>query len=340
MTLQLSRDHRVDIDTTLSRFLEMKESDREEIIRSIESGMFCVFGYGSLMGDPHADFDEEFAAFITGHRRDAAFSDRHFRGTPDKLGITMGLVPTQNPEDRVHGLVRVVRFQEADGSSNYVGRVRHSLRALFKRETSFNPIYEYQARTAKVFEGEVQAIKDRFGEVTGIVCGTNIEHPQYIGPAVETPDAKRLSKWQKAAIMATSIGSANTTTTRRTGMAYWRFALNDQYRYAEIYGVPPDPHIVELVQIANAFRSMLSVRMLDTLAIWEQRTLEERKDFDDLVFTVNREAFARVTNSEQIGKLYRQARRKMGRGDPLPADRLVILEQRMRELADEPNMTG
>jgi len=52
---------------------------------------FWVFGYGSLMWSPGFDFLERREAVLTGFRRAFALESVHYRGTPDRPGLVLGL---------------------------------------------------------------------------------------------------------------------------------------------------------------------------------------------------------------------------------------------------------
>ncbi len=60
------------------------------------TGGFRQFGYGSLIGDPSSENDKEYGGITKGWEKGAFCKDRHYRGTPDKLGVTMGALETED----------------------------------------------------------------------------------------------------------------------------------------------------------------------------------------------------------------------------------------------------
>lgn len=55
-----------------------------------------VFGYGSLMWNPGFPFLEAVPAVLDGHHRSFCIYSTHYRGTPDKPGLVLGLGPGGN----------------------------------------------------------------------------------------------------------------------------------------------------------------------------------------------------------------------------------------------------
>ena len=50
-----------------------------------------VFGYGSLMWDPGFDFLERWPALLRGYHRAFCIYSHHYRGTPARPGLVLGL---------------------------------------------------------------------------------------------------------------------------------------------------------------------------------------------------------------------------------------------------------
>ncbi len=78
---------------------------------------FWVFGYGSLMWNPGFVFEERQGAVLDGFHRAFCIYSRHYRGTPDKPGLVLGL--------NEGGACRGVAFRVADAR---VGEARSYLR--------------------------------------------------------------------------------------------------------------------------------------------------------------------------------------------------------------------
>ena len=55
------------------------------------SGDFWVFGYGSLMWNPGFAHEEAVKARLFGYHRALCIHSRHYRGTPERTGLVMGL---------------------------------------------------------------------------------------------------------------------------------------------------------------------------------------------------------------------------------------------------------
>lgn len=234
---ELTEEERAMIDGALSRYLHMDEADRSVLINDIElTGGFRQFGYGSLIGDPSSENDKEYGGVAPGWEKGAFCKDRHYRGTPENLGVTMGALPTEDGTGGLPGVIQEINAGSDDG--NFANRVLKNIKDFALRETSLNPIYEY-----KVIDVETK----RHGTVKGLVCAADPENPLYLGR-----DGETLTIEEKAAIIATSMGVPGASP-RNTGMAYWR----DHVKCCELGGFEPDENIQKLVGLAEVYRAQL-----------------------------------------------------------------------------------
>ncbi len=310
MSFQFQSSHRRAIHEALSRFLQIDEDTQHELIEAIEqTGYFCVFGYGSLIGDPHAGSDEQFLGIARGVKRDAVFSDRYYCGKPDRLGLTLGLAPTGNLDDKLYGLVHASHI----GASEAYNSLLDNIMALVRRETSFNPIYTY-----KIIDVEVA--DNRTGPVKAVACGTDEQHPQYVGPTVEDSRHGHLTFAEKAAVIADSYGHPGASV-RSTGLAYWRYILDCSYQI----GVEPEPHIRKLVAITNAFRTKLPPEAQERLSL-----LERSDNLDPRVYEVDEAAMA--VSPTDVADYLRRGRDRLGNKDPLSPKSFGILSKIMADL--------
>lgn len=78
---------------------------------------FWVFGYGSLMWNPGFVYEESQVAVLDGYHRAFCIYSRHYRGTPERPGLVLGL--------NAGGACRGVAFRVAD---DRVAEVRSYLR--------------------------------------------------------------------------------------------------------------------------------------------------------------------------------------------------------------------
>lgn len=236
---QLTDDERTSIDNALSRYLHMDEKNRSLLINDIElTGGFRVFGYGSLIGDPASENDTEYGGVAGGWEKGPFCKDRHYRGTPENLGVTMGALPTENGKGGLPGVIQEINSGE--DSTGFANRVLENIKDFALRETSLNPIYEY-----KVVDVETR----RNGSVKALICAADPSNPLYLGRDGEDGG---LTIEEKASIIATSRGVPGASP-RNTGMAYWR----DHVKCCELGGFEPDPKIQRLVALAEVYREQL-----------------------------------------------------------------------------------
>ncbi|MGE3623726.1 MAG: gamma-glutamylcyclotransferase [Bdellovibrionales bacterium] len=184
--LRLDPPHHRAIERSLKRYLDMDGANCRRLMRTIlETGSICTFGYGSLMRDPHAKPDTVYAGYVEGFERDMVHLDRHYRGTPRRLSLTMGVVPTQNPRQKLHGLLQVTRFDAGSSSEALARQIMDYIENLAWREVSLNPIYAYK----------IVDVKNRRGASFPAImcCPPDNKHPLYIytlAPPQRNPEAK------------------------------------------------------------------------------------------------------------------------------------------------------
>jgi cation transport protein ChaC len=121
---------------------------------------FWVFGYGSLMWKPGFAFLEARAALLSGYHRAFCIFSHHYRGTPSRPGLVLGLAPGGS----CRGLAFRVEGGEADGVRAY----------LDERELIG---YAYLAQTLPI-------CVDGGSEDAAVPAYTfvaDIAHPQYAG---------------------------------------------------------------------------------------------------------------------------------------------------------------
>jgi cation transport regulator ChaC len=304
------------IDDALSRYLEMDAVNRAALIEDMAAtGELRVFGYGSLMGNPHIPPELQYQGTVAGLRRDAIFYDRHYRGTPETMGVTLGVIPSLDPAERLNGLVLVTKIED---HGNFAAHALGSIRAFAKRETSFNPIYIYHLVDVEGPQGIVKAI----------ICGTSTDTPQYLGPTVEQGGFGYLKFDEKAFKIADSVGVIGAST-RNTGLSYWRYILDCTYKA----GLEPEPHIKKLVSMANTIRASDAYRKVTTaehIALLEQlEDTPERAAFDPRVFETDPSINVSVEN---LWSLIEWLPMKFRARDYLDHSRFEDICSRMREL--------
>jgi glutathione-specific gamma-glutamylcyclotransferase len=120
----------------------------DELIRSRELKIpagegFWVFGYGSLMWRPGFDYLEARSAMLRGHHRAFCVESTHYRGTPERPGLVLGL-------DR-GGACRGRVFRIAPAKAQRVARYLHERELI-------TPIYEPRWLTVQTPQGPVRAV--------------------------------------------------------------------------------------------------------------------------------------------------------------------------------------
>jgi cation transport protein ChaC len=104
---------------------------------------FWVFGYGSLMWRPGFDFLEARPALLRGYHRAFCVETTHYRGTPEKPGVVLGLDHGGACRGRV--------FRVAPAKAQKVARYLHERELV-------TPIYEPRWLKVQTPQGLVRAI--------------------------------------------------------------------------------------------------------------------------------------------------------------------------------------
>jgi cation transport protein ChaC len=125
-----------------------------------------VFGYGSLMWNPGFATPQTQAARLHGWHRAFCIYSEHYRGTPQKPGLILGLLPGGSCRGRAHRLPR----------RNYDAVRRY----LWDREINNDGIYEEAVRPILLGDGRV---------VEALVYLADRRHRQFAG---KLPLAKAL----------------------------------------------------------------------------------------------------------------------------------------------------
>lgn len=130
---------------------------QETLAQNPDPEAIWVFGYGSLIWDPRFEPLETRPATLHGHRRSFCFWTTRGRGTPERPGLGLAIVPGGGP---VQGLAYKLPSDSLD----------EVLDALWRREMS-NGVYHAEWKPMETLEGDVQAI----------VYVANDTHPNYCG---------------------------------------------------------------------------------------------------------------------------------------------------------------
>jgi cation transport protein ChaC len=104
---------------------------------------FWVFGYGSLMWRPGFDFIEAWPALLRGYHRAFCIRSTHYRGTPEKPGLVLGL-------DR-GGACRGRVFRIAADKAQQVARYLHERELI-------TGVYEPRRCNVETPRGRVMAV--------------------------------------------------------------------------------------------------------------------------------------------------------------------------------------
>jgi cation transport protein ChaC len=137
------------------------EERRADLARMIETAPdtengVWVFGYGSLMWDLRFEAAESRSAALAGHRRSFCHWTVSARGTPERPGLGLAIVPGGGP---CHG--RAYRLDPA--------RERENLEALWSREVH-----------SGTYRTEWHQLATEEGDIWAVVFMANTEHALYI----------------------------------------------------------------------------------------------------------------------------------------------------------------
>ena len=97
-----------------------------------DSKPFWVFGYGSLMWNPGFKTPETQPARLQGWHRAFCIYSEHYRGTPKKPGLILGLLPGGScrglahrlPRDKYEAVRKYLQVREIDNDGVYVEETR------------------------------------------------------------------------------------------------------------------------------------------------------------------------------------------------------------------------
>ena len=112
------------------------ENLQETLAKNPDPGAIWVFGYGSLIWDPRFEPAETRAATLQGHRRSFCFFTTRGRGSPERPGLGLAIVPGGGP---VQGLAYKINPNAYD----------EVLDALWRREMS-NGVYHAEWRLSLI----------------------------------------------------------------------------------------------------------------------------------------------------------------------------------------------
>lgn len=108
---------RLGVMTVLS--LEAREATRRAILAEREDhGETWVFGYGSLMWNPACHVDRSEPALLHGYHRRFCLRTHLGRGTPERPGLTLGLLPG----GRCRGLIHAIAPDNVESETTILWR--------------------------------------------------------------------------------------------------------------------------------------------------------------------------------------------------------------------------
>ena len=133
-----------------------------------------VFGYGSLMWRPGFPYLERRPAVLHGRRRAFCISSVHHRGTPERPGLVLGLLPGGRT------LGAAYRVAEADWPATYAYLLDREQPTETYRE-AWRPV-----TLAAVAGGEARRVE-------ALVFLSDRAHPQWAGVLSEARQAERIA---------------------------------------------------------------------------------------------------------------------------------------------------
>lgn len=255
------------IDAALEDALSIDSpADRAGIIDEIErSGAVRVFGYMSLISNPHTQTDAQIDARLEGYKRSFCVMDIFYKGTPEYPGLTMGLDATDADGAEIPGqILETSRAASETQGADFTDRVVEFIEKLGKRENPPTmPVYAFKLLDVATDDGR---------SVKAITCVADEDGPLYVGDT--------LSLDEKAAIIATACAAKRTsgpyandkTPGKRPNLDYLRFVAQD----AEKQGTPLEPEIAALLDKANAYRQAMPEERRKKLEALEKKTRDKK----------------------------------------------------------------
>lgn len=151
---------------------ETKRASLYQTLQDLPAGDPWIFGYGSLMWNPGFNFKEQVPAVAYGFHRAFCVSSFHYRGTPQKPGLVLGL----DRGGSCRGLAFNIQRADAEQVLSY----------LWQREMTTG-IYTPRFIRLHMLTGDRPYI-------SGLTFVANSQHPQYTGDLSLADMAKRISE--------------------------------------------------------------------------------------------------------------------------------------------------
>ncbi|MEM6623808.1 MAG: gamma-glutamylcyclotransferase [Pseudomonadota bacterium] len=147
----------------------------------MQRGDLWIFAYGSLIWNPGFPFVERRTARLDGFQRRFALTSRHYRGTPERPGLVLGL--DYAPGHSCVGVAyRICPFEE-QAVRDY----------LVERELVSYAYFETRYPVTLLCEPEGDALAQ--GQATDALCYVvDRSHPQYAGPMAAEEQAQIIAQ--------------------------------------------------------------------------------------------------------------------------------------------------